>query len=126
MTGAVPATHGYRTAQQALDSGAALQRMNQIIEAQGARELPPEAQYRCEVASALDGRIREIDNWQIARVAKRAGAPANVAAGVRLLRTVGEVVSRGDPVFEIHAESRQQLEFARAYAESTRIIEYGY
>jgi thymidine phosphorylase len=126
MTGAVPATHGYRTAQKALDSGAALKRMERIIEAQGARELPPEAPYRCEVNSALDGRIREIDNWQIARVAKRAGAPANVSAGVKLLKLVGDVVSRGDPLLEIHAESRQQLEFARAYAESTRIIEYGY
>ena len=63
-----------------------------------------------------DGRIREIDCWEIARVAKRAGAPANVAAGVRLLRTVGDVVEEGEPLFEIHAQSAAQLEFALAYA----------
>ena len=49
-------------------------------------------------------------------MAKRAGAPANVTAGVRLLRTVGDVVARGEPLFEIHAQSRAQLDFACAYA----------
>ena len=58
-----------------------------IVAAQGRRELPAEAPHRAIVAAPADGRIREIDCWEIARVAKRAGAPANVAAGVRLLRT---------------------------------------
>ncbi len=127
MTGAAAQTGGYRAAQQALDSGAALERFNRIIEAQGAREFPPEAPYRCAVSAPLDGRIREIDNWEIARVAKRAGAPANISSGVRLLRTVGDVVRRGEPLFEIHAESAQQLEFARAYAEShPAMVQYGF
>jgi thymidine phosphorylase len=39
-----------------------------------------------------------------------------VAAGVRLRRTVGDVVSRGEPLFEIHAQSQAQLEFARSHA----------
>ncbi len=94
---------------------------------QGAREFSPEAPYRCAVSAPLDGRIREIDNWEIARVAKRAGAPANISSGVRLLRTVGDVVRRGEPLFEIHAESAQQLEFARAYAEShPAMVQYGF
>ena len=66
----------------------------------------------------LEGRITEIDCWEIARVAKRAGAPANAAAGVRLLRTVGDQVDVGEPLFEIHAQSAAQLAFGRAYAES--------
>jgi thymidine phosphorylase len=57
-----------------------------------------------------------IDCLEVARVAKRAGAPANAAAGARLLRTVGDVDSRGEPLFEIHAQSAAQLEFACAYA----------
>ena len=64
---------------------------------------------------------------KIARVAKRAGAPANVSAGVRLIHTVGEVVRQGEPLFEIHAESEQQLQFARAYAQShPQMIDYGF
>jgi thymidine phosphorylase len=60
-------------------------------------------------------------------VAKRAGAPANVSAGVRLLRTVGDVVEKGEPFCEIHAQSEAQLEFGRVYAEShPDIIRFGF
>lgn len=63
----------------------------------------------------------------IARVAKLAEAPANIAAGVRMLKAVGEVAARGEPIFEIHAESAAQLEFARAYAQShPQIARYGF
>ena len=87
-----------------------------IVAAQGARAAAAaRRRHRDVVEAPADGRIREIDCWEIARVAKRAGAPANVAAGVRLLRTVGDV-ARGEPLFEIHAQSRAQLEFARSYA----------
>jgi thymidine phosphorylase len=127
MAGAVPPPGGYRAAQEALDSGAALRAFERIVRAQGARELPPPAPHRHTVTAGGDGRIREIDCWEIARVAKRAGAPANPAAGVRLRRTVGDVVRRGEPVFEIHAQSAAQLDFARAYAEARPdLVRFGF
>jgi thymidine phosphorylase len=127
MTGAATPAHGYRTAQEKLASGAALQAFERIIAAQGARELAPPAPLCSVVASPADGRIREIDCWHIARVAKHAGAPAHVAAGVRLLRTVGDVVVRGEPVFEIHAHSEAQLELARSYADSQpALVRFGF
>jgi thymidine phosphorylase len=118
MSGKVAPTSGYREARRALDSGAALQKFSEIVNAQGARELPAEAPYCHVVSSPADGRVREIDCWEIARVAKRAGAPANVAAGVRMLKTIGDILARGEPLFEIHASSVDQLEAARTYAES--------
>jgi len=46
---------------------------------------------------------------------------------VRLLRTIGDVVARGEPLFEIHAQSEAQLEFARACAaEQPRLIRFGF
>jgi thymidine phosphorylase len=118
LTAVVAPTGGYRAAQHALDSGAADQAFRRIVSAQGVRALPPQAAFRHTIGAPADGRIREIDCWEIARVAKRAGAPANVSAGVRLLHTVGDVVAKGEPLFEIHAQSEAQLEFARAYAEA--------
>ncbi|HEV8716005.1 MAG TPA: thymidine phosphorylase family protein [Candidatus Binatia bacterium] len=127
IAGGVAPSGGYRAAQQALDSGAAERVFNRIVAAQGARGFPPQAPYRQVMEAPADGRIREIDCWEIARVAKRAGAPANPAAGVRLLRTVGDVVARGEPLFEIHAQSEAQLEFGRAYAEAhPEIIRFGF
>lgn len=127
MTGVASPNSGYRLAQQVLDSGAAEHTFTRIIVAQGERPFPPEALYRTVAPAPADGRIREIDCWEIARVAKRAGAPANPSAGVRLLRTVGDVVSKGEPLFEIHAQSETQLEFGRAYAAShPEIIRFGF
>ena len=127
MLGRVPAGGGYRAAREALDSGAAERALQRIIEAQGARSLPAEAPHRATVTARSDGRIRAIDCWHIARVAKRAGAPANAAAGVRLLRGVGDVVTKDEPLFEIHAYSVAQLEFARAYAEGCdELFQFGF
>jgi thymidine phosphorylase len=127
ITGVVAPNGGYRAAQQALDSGAAEKTFGRIIMAQGPHAFPPDAPYRATFSAPTDGRIREIDCWEIARVAKRAGAPANVSAGVRLLRTVGDVVAKGEPLYEIHAQSEAQLEFGRAYAEAhPEIVRFGF
>jgi thymidine phosphorylase len=127
MVGAVAPAGGYRAAVSALESGAAAAAFERIIDAQGRRDPPPEAPYRHTVAASGDGRIREIDCWEIARCAKRAGAPAHVTAGVKLLRTVGDIVRKGEPLFEIHAQSPAQLEFGRAYADAhPNIVRFGF
>jgi thymidine phosphorylase len=127
ITGAVAPSDGYVTAQKTLDSGAALKQFEQIVAAQGAVELPQAAPYSHTALATADGRIREIDCWEIARAAKRAGAPANGTAGVRLLKTVGDVVSRNEPLFEIHSESEAQLGHARDYVNfHPHIFRYGF
>jgi thymidine phosphorylase len=38
-----------------------------------------------------------------------------------------EVVAKGEPLFEIHAQSEAQLEFGRAYAEAhLAIVRFGF
>jgi thymidine phosphorylase len=125
--GAVEPPGGYRAAQELLDSGAAERAFDAIVQAQGARALPPAAPYVQTVQASQDGRVREIDCWHMGRVAKHAGAPANVASGVRLLHTVGDVVARGEPLYEIHAQSEAQRDFASAYAAAhPKIVRYGF
>lgn len=127
MVGAVEAPGGYRAAQTALDSGAAAAKFEEILEAQGKRSPSPRARHVEEIESPSDGRIRAIDCWAIAKIAKLAGAPAQPAAGVWMLREVGDVVSRGDPLFEIHAQTESQLEFAKEFIEgSNPTHQFGY
>jgi thymidine phosphorylase len=127
MCGAVTAGAGYRKSRRVLDSGEALKKFNEIVTAQGECDLPAAARFREMIPSHADGRIREIDCWEIARVAKRAGAPANVSAGVRLLRTVGDVVTKDEPLFEIHASSQSQLEEAKSYAsQHPEVVRFGF
>jgi thymidine phosphorylase len=126
-TGAVENAGGYRAAQRTLDSGAALAKLEEIIVAQGEAGLPDAAPFQERVASHRDGRIAAIDCLEINSIAKLAGAPANPAAGLRLLQGVGDVVAVGDPLLELHAQSREQLKFAVEYARRTgTLFDFGY
>ena len=120
MTGVEPVSRGYEAARRTLDSGAALKRFDAIVDAQGRREMPPQAPLRRDFAAAQAGTIAQIDCWEISRIAKRAGAPSNASAGVKLYKTVGDTVMRGEPIFEIHAESDSQLQAALEYSNSVR------
>ncbi len=126
-TGTAAGAGGYRMAQEALDSGRAAATFDAILGAQGRRELPSPAAFHHVVAADRDGRIREIDCLEINRIAKLAGSPANPAAGLRMQRAVNDVVERGEPLFEIHAQSEAQLGFAREHAEGhDGVCHYGY
>lgn len=125
--GAVPDAGGYRAAQEALESGAALARFEAIRAAQGARELPPLAPFRGVIEARADGRVRAIDCLRINQIAKLAGAPANPSAGLRMSCRVGDVIARGQPLFEVHALSEAQLAFALAHAEqAANLVEFGF
>lgn len=127
MVGAVPASEGYRRARAALEDGSAERKLDEIIEAQGRRDPLAAARHQGAVTSPADGRIRAVDCWAMAKIAKLAGAPVSPAAGIWIRHNVGEVVARGEPLFEIHAQTREQLAFAREYADAhPEIHAFGY
>jgi thymidine phosphorylase len=126
-TGKVSDAGGYRAAQRALDSGAALAKFEEIVGAQGRLEPPPPAPFRAEVLATRDGRIRDIDCLEVNTIAKLAGAPANPAAGLCVLRGVDAVVARGEPLLELHAQSRAQHDIALEYANARpELFELGF
>ncbi len=108
---------GFAIARDILDSGRALTKMNTIIKAQGQNQFdhnaPQLGSLTYEVAATEGGVITGIDNLQIARIARLAGAPKVVSAGVDLFHKLGSTVSAGDILYRIHAEYQSDLEFAR-------------
>lgn len=95
---------GIARARDLLASGAALAKMRRIVAAQG--KPPEEARpgpLRHEVAAPSDGVVAEFDCHRLARLARFAGAPIDKGAGIDLLKTVGERVERGEPLYRIHA-----------------------
>jgi thymidine phosphorylase len=110
---------GRERAEGLLRSGAARAAFERIIDAQGRRE-PPVAPGLLvhTVRSSKAGTISEIDGWAVAGIARRAGAPFDKAAGIDLLRHVGDSVAVGDPLFAIHASASSDLDEARAMADS--------
>ena len=60
--------------------------------------------------------IVAIDNLQLARIARLAGAPRVKGAGVDLFKALGEFVHEGEPLYRIHADYPADLAFAARLA----------
>lgn len=105
---------GFAIARDILDSGRALDKMNAIIDAQGRVEhnLKP-AHLSYEVKAPRNGVVTAIDNLQMARIARLAGAPMDIAAGVDLLKKVGDPVKKGEPLYIMYADFPADYRFAR-------------
>ncbi len=108
---------GFAIARDILDSGRALAKMAAIIQAQGGRpfdhQAPGLASLSFEVVADADGVVTAIDNHQLARIARLAGAPKVAGAGVDLMHKLGEPVGRGEILYRVYAEFASDLEFAR-------------
>lgn len=108
---------GFAIARDILDSGRALSKMNAIISAQGRKLFdhnnPQLGRLTFEVRASEAGVVTSIDNLQVARIARLAGAPKVIGAGVDLFRKLGDAVASGDLLYRVHAEYQSDLEFAR-------------
>jgi len=108
---------GFAVARDILDSGRALARMNAIIVAQGSKNFdhnhPQLGVLTHDVCATQSGTVTGIDNFQIARIARLAGAPNVKGAGVDLFHKLGAVVKSGEPLYRVHASFPADLEFAR-------------
>ena len=109
---------GRDRAQALLDSGAAEAKFIAICAAQGGFREPGTASQRIEILAPHAGELTAVDNRRIARIAKLAGAPRQKSAGIRLLARIGDRMDRGQPLYELHAETPGELAYALAYAES--------
>jgi thymidine phosphorylase len=107
---------GLQRAQELLQSGAAWRKFLAICHAQGGFREPLRARHRHVIEASRAGDVRAIDNRQLARVAKLAGAPAAAVAGVDCRLRVGQRVERGSPLFEVHAGSPGALTYALDHA----------
>ncbi len=112
---------GFAIARDILDSGRALARMNAIIAAQGSQAFDPDhpalGPLTFEVRAVAAGVVTGIDNLQIARIARLAGAPKVRGAGLDLLRKLGDPVKPGDSLYRVHAGFGADLAFARQASE---------
>lgn len=108
---------GFAVARDILDSGRALKKMNDLIDAQGRRAFdhhhPQLGRLSFEVHARGDGVVCGIDNLQLARIARFAGAPKVLEAGVDLCVKLGDEVRDGDVLYRVHASFPADLEFAR-------------
>jgi putative thymidine phosphorylase len=124
--GMVGVQDGYRKALDILNSGRAYAKMAEIIKAQGGKEIAAEdikiGKYVYDVLSAKSGRVVDIDNLSISRIARIAGAPVDKGAGIYLYKHINDKVKRGEKLFTIYAESRRELEYAKEFAKQSKVF----
>lgn len=109
---AAPVGSGHAHAAELLDSGQALNKFMSICEAQGGFRPPPSAAFTHVVEASAAGRIVEIGNRRLARLAKLAGAPRAPAAGIDLHVGCWSRIEKGMPLFTLHAETPGELQYA--------------
>ncbi len=108
---------GYAIARDILESGRACAKMNNIIKAQGEKKIDLQPGKLCfQVCADRDGIVTDIDNFQTAKIARIAGAPMDKKAGVDLFKKLGDKVSKGEPLYQIHAEFPADFNFAQNLA----------
>lgn len=111
----VAAGEGLQLATQLLDSGKAWSKFQSICRAQGGLREPPTAAYTETITAPCRGKVTNIDNRNLSRLAKLAGAPHDKAAGVTLYTPLGVIVEKGQPLYTIHSESKGALRYALSF-----------
>jgi len=110
--------YGFAMARDILDSGRALEKMNAIIAAQGAQTSHyPLGKLTHDILAPADGVVTSIDNFQMAHIARFAGAPMDKGAGVDLFKKLADPVEKGEPLYRLYAEFPSDFKFALALCE---------
>ncbi len=113
--------NGKEKATQLLKSGKAERKLRQIIQAQGGDpEIRPEdikvGDKKATIVADRDGGVTSVSNQDISEIAREAGAPKDLGAGLLLKAKLGDHVKKGDVLFEILAERGAKLASAAKLA----------
>ncbi len=108
---------GAERARQILESGKALHKFQEIVEAQGGKPGITSSdikvgQYSVDVISKQSGYVGQILNKELVRVARAAGSPKDKGAGLVLNKKGGNKVDKGETLFTIYAEHEWKLQEA--------------
>ena len=109
-----------------LESGKAYEKFREIIIAQGGLQRPiiPKAKYFFDILATRNGVVKGIDNKNIAKVARFAGAPEDKAAGVYIHVHIKTKVKKGTILFTAYSNSQQNLEIVKKQLKEGNPISY--
>jgi len=123
MTGKAKKGEGKKLAAKILKSGEAFKKFNEIIEAQGKKNIVLEpAKLTHEIKAPKTGKIISIDNKAINMLGRILGCPIDKAAGVYLYKHNNEIVKKGEPLITLYAESDKKLKEAINYYNESKPI----
>ncbi len=128
MVGKAQEGQGFELARDTIESGKALEKMNQILDAQGRKvkhfSKIKLGKFHHTVRAKHKGELKQVSVHAISEIAKAAGAPKNKGAGIYLYKHLKDEVKLGEKLFTIYAESRGKLGFALQEMKRHKVIEY--
>jgi AMP phosphorylase len=122
--------NGKRMAHDMIMKGKSLEKMREIISAQGGDpEVKPEdlipGSHVYDVLAPRDGRVLWFNNRDLVKIAKAAGTPNDMGAGIQLFAKTGDRVKEGKPMYRIYSEKASKLENAVRQLEHFNSMEIG-
>jgi AMP phosphorylase len=122
--------NGKQVAHDIIAHGKALEKMMEIIEAQGGDpEVEPEdlapGKHFYDAPAPMNGRILWFNNRDLVKIARAAGTPAAKGAGIQLFAKTGDKVEKGKPMFRVYSDSATKLDTAVKQLEALRPVEVG-
>lgn len=120
LGGKVRKGQGALLARELVESGKAAKKFIEIIQAQRAHHIQadtiPLGKFTYDIVAGKKGVIQHIDNIQVARVARIAGAPKDKGAGIYLYHHVHDTVDASTVLYRIFAENKSKLEQSKRIA----------
>jgi AMP phosphorylase len=122
--------NGKQMAHDLIMKGKSLEKMKQIIEAQGGdpevkpMDLVP-GKFFHDVPAPRDGRVLWFNNRDLVKVARAAGTPNDKGAGIQLFAKTGDKVEEGKTMYRIYSEKASKLENAIKMLEIMTPMEIG-
>jgi len=130
---------GRRMAEDAVSSGAALEKFRRLIEAQGGEpgviddySLMPQAEFKAEYRAEKSGYVHSIDPLAVGICSQHTGAgrqkkedSIDPSAGVMLLKKTGDSVEKGEVLAVFCGNSEEKVRAALKEAEEQHIFEIG-
>ena len=128
LAGKVKKGRGMVVAEELINNEKALKKFREIIEVQGGNgkikinDLPI-GDYVYQFKADKTGRIGHVDSKILSKIARAAGSPRDVGAGIVLHHEAGDKVRKGETILSIYSESESKMEFAIKALEAINPIE---
>lgn len=121
-------SEGYKVARHQIESGKALEKMREIIAAQGGNpDVKPEdlkpGKFWKTIKSREEGKVAHVDNKKVSRVCRALGSPLDKQAGMVLHAFKGQKISVGSDLFTLYASSAEKLANALELLKKIKLVE---
>ncbi|MBW2998839.1 AMP phosphorylase [Candidatus Woesearchaeota archaeon] len=118
---------GKKLAKEILESGLAIEKMREIIYAQGGKKyIKPEniktARHKHNIKAKKNCKVIDLNNSLISKTARIAGAPFDQEAGLFIHKHEKERVKKGETIITLYANSKEKLKFAKDFYNKNPVV----